>query len=139
MRRFLVRAVLLIAVAASLCTMSGCAQYWRNRATDFSEMFDIGVTYSPETHWVFYNSFESILTVGYANYEATFYGWGGGQFGATPMYLNAWGALVYGKERIGWGDYDEDDTSTLYTQTVGLVGVPCGVIHGEDNWHYVPT
>ena len=77
--------------------------------------------------------------MGYANYDPTFYGWGGGHFGTIPMYLKAWGAVVYGKERIGWGDYDMDDTSTLYTQTIGLVGMPCGVIQGEDNWHYVPT
>ena len=133
------RTAVLIVAGICLVAFSGCAQYWRNRATDFSEMFDIGVTYSPETHWVFYNSFESILTVGYANYEATFYGWGGGQFGATPHSLKAWGALVYGDEQVGWGDYDRDDPSTLYTQKVGLVGMPYGVITGQDNWHYVPT
>lgn len=139
MRGALKRAAVLIVAGVSLFVLSGCAQYWRDRGHDFADMVDIGVTYSPGTHWVFYQSFESLLTVGYADYEATFVGWGGGRFGATPHYLKAWGALVYGDEQVGWGDYDKDDPGTLYTQTVGLVGMPYGVITGQDNWHYVPT
>jgi hypothetical protein len=133
------RALLLLAAAALLCGGSGCATYWHNRARDFAEMVDIGVTYSKEPHWVFYQSFESLLTVGYANYEAAFYGWGGNQFGATPHYLKAWGALVWGHEQVGWGDYDKADPDTLYVQTVGLIGMPAGLIDGPSNPSYVPT
>lgn len=139
MPRTLKRAVLLLAVAAVLPLGSGCATYWRNRAQDFADMVDIGVTYSSKGQWVFYQSFESILPIGYANYEATFVGWGGGRFGVTPHYLKAWGALAWGDEQVGWGDYDKDDPDTLYTQRVGLVGMPSGLITGHSNPNYVPT
>jgi hypothetical protein len=117
----------------------GCATYWRDRAEDFADIVDIGVTYSPKSQWVFYNSFESILTLGYANYETNFYGWGGGHFGASRHYLKAWGALVYGDEQVGWRDYNKDDPNTLYCQTVGIIGMPAGMINGHSDPHYVPT
>jgi hypothetical protein len=132
------RAVLLPALAAALLAASGCA-YLRHRAEDFAEIADVGLTVSRKPQWAFYNSFESLAAGGYADYEATFIGWGGGQFGATRHYLKAWGALVWGDERVGWGDYDVDEPGTLYEQTVGLVGMPAGMATGRSTPHYVPT
>ncbi len=122
MRERLKRALVLTTVAVSLFAFSGCATYWRDRGHDFSDMFDIGVTYSKDWQWAFYNSFESIIALGYADYQATYYGWGGGHFGKNHLYLNAWGALVWADEQIGWDGYDVNDPNTLYCQTVGLVG-----------------
>lgn len=132
------RAVLLPALAAALLAASGCA-YVRHRAEDFAEIADIGLTVSGKPRLAFYNSFESVVTAGYADYEATFIGWGGGRFGVTPHYLDAWGAVAWGEERVGWGHYDVDDPGTLYEQTVGLVGMPAGMASGRSNPHYVPT
>jgi hypothetical protein len=42
-------------------------------------------------------------------------------------------ALVDSRQRFGL------EPLVFGRWTVGLVGTPCGVIHGEDNWHYVPT
>jgi hypothetical protein len=139
MRQRVSRAFLLTAVAASLIAFSGCANYWRNRLDDASEMFDIGVTFSKAGQWAFYNSFESILSLGYADYEATYYGWGGGHFGKNHLYLNAWGALVYGDEKIGWEGYDVNDPNTLYCQSIGIVGMPIGLATNHSDPAYVPT
>jgi hypothetical protein len=133
------RALVLLVAAVCLVAFSGCATYWRDRANDFADMMDIGVTFSKKSQWVFYNSFESILTLGYANYEATFYGWGGGHFGKNHLYLKAWGALAWGDESIGWDGYDKSDPNTLYCQTIGLVGMPSGLITGHSDPAYVPT
>jgi hypothetical protein len=139
MRKALKRGLVLLMAAASLVVFSGCGTYWRNRANDFSDMFDIGVTFSKKGQWAFYNSFESIVALGYANYEATYYGWGGSHFGKNHLYLKAWGALVWADEQVGWDGYDKSDPNTLYCQTVGLVGMPSGLISGHSNPSYVPT
>ena len=125
-------------LAAVVIVSQGCT-YLQHRGDDFAEMLDIGLTFSKKPQWVFYQSFESIVALGHADYEATFAGWGGGRFGVTPHYLKAWGALVWADEQVGWGDYDKDDPDTLYTQTVGLVGMPAGFSSGNTNPHYVPT
>lgn len=124
---------------AALCFGSGCAKYWQYRAEDLAQTFDLGVTISDDWQWAFYHSVESIVTFGYADFEADFYGWGHGQMGKLPFYLRAWGAGVYGRERFGWGGYDKNDLDTLYTQTIGIVGTPVGFISGNSNPHYVPT
>ena len=139
MRHSATRAALVVALLAAVLVTSGCANYWRYRWEDFKEIGDIGVTYSPDWQWAFYHSFESIVTVGYANYEATFHGWGHGYVGKMPFYLKAWGAGVYGDEQFGWMNYNKNDRSTLYTQNSGIIGVPVGFITGNSNPHYVPT
>jgi len=139
MGRRLTRTAVLLAAAVVLLAGSGCATYWRNRAADFADMMDIGITVSKHTQFVFYQSFESILPLGYSDFEGTLLGWGGGHFGATRHYLKAWGALAWGDEQVGWGDYDKDDPSTLYRMRVGLVGMPSGLITGYSNPYYVPT
>jgi hypothetical protein len=134
------RLVLALTIAAAVVSLTGCATYWKYRGQDFAETFDLGFTFSKKPQFVFYNSFESILAIGYAgDFEATFVGWGGNRFGVTPSYLDAWGALVYADEKIGWRDYDKNDPNTLYTQNVGIVGMPYGMVTGNSNPHYVPT
>jgi hypothetical protein len=139
MRGTLRRAGLLFAVVVALSVGSGCATYWQNRAADFADMMDIGITVSRHTQFAFYQSFESILPLGYADFDCTVLGWGGGHFGAMHHYLKAWGVLVWGNEQVGWGDYDKDDPSTLYVTRVGLVGMPSGLITRYSNPYYVPT
>ncbi len=134
LKRLIMLAVLAVALPAA-----GCAQYWNDRASDFADTFDIGVTFSRKPQFVFYHSFESIVALGYANYEAMFYGWGGGQFGAERHCLKAYGVLLWGDEEAGWGNYNRNDPNTLYTQYVGLVGMPVGLATGNSNPHYVPT
>jgi hypothetical protein len=139
MRKTLRRGGSLLIVASALFVLSGCANYWRYRAEDFAETFDLGATFSKKPQFAFYNSFESIVALGYANCEVTFVGWGGGRFGVTPHYLKAWGLLAWGDESVGWGDYDKYNPATLYQQTVGFVGMPYGLITGHSNPCYVPT
>lgn len=137
------RSALLLAMAVVLGA-SGCANYWQYRWDDLHEIADIGVTYSKKGQWVFYNSFESIVALGYGNYECTFYGLGGGHFGRGEHFLKAWGALVWADEEVGWRnvagrDYNRDDPNSLYRQTVGLVGMPVGLVTGHSNPAFVPT
>ena len=128
---------LLLVVMLALAAGAGCS-YLTYRAEDFAEIVDIGVTYSSKPQFALYSSFESILPGGYADLDGWFAGWGGGQFGVTRHYLHAWGAIVWGHEEIGWGEFDKNDPTTLYTQTVGLIGMPVG-LGGDSNPNYVPT
>jgi hypothetical protein len=139
MRQMLKRAVLLLVVAAALIGMSGCATYWRSRGDDFADMLDIGITLSKKQQFVLYSSFESVLALGYGDFEGTFAGWGGGRFGVTHHSVKAWGVVVWAHEELGWGDFDRNDPNTLYVQTTGLVGMPYGLIEGPSNPNYVPT
>jgi hypothetical protein len=97
------------------------------------------VTVSKKPHFAFYNSFESTIVLGYANFEGTFAGWGGRQFGAERHFFKGWGVLVWGDEEVGWGNYDKDDPNTLYEQYTGFIGMPYGLVTGHSNPHYVPT
>jgi hypothetical protein len=49
-------------------------------------------------------------------------GWGGGQIGVTKHYNKCWG-LGYGREEIGWGDFDKDRPETLYVDYSGVLGI----------------
>jgi hypothetical protein len=131
------RTALCLTVALWLAGLSGCT-YMKHRGEDFAEIVDLGVTWSEEPQFAFYNTFESVLTLGYGKLDGHFAGWGGGQFGATRHALNAWGLVVWGHEEIGWGRFDVDDERTLYTQTVGLAGMPAGLFY-DSNPNYVPT
>lgn len=133
------RACLIVALLGVLLVTAGCGKYWQYRKDDLLETFDLGITISDDWQWEFYHSIESFVTFGYADYDATFYGWGNGKVGKMPFYLHAWGAGVIGKERFGWENYDKDDWDTLYTQTIGVVGTPIGFFTGNSNPHYVPT
>jgi hypothetical protein len=132
------RALLLFAVMA-VSVGSGCGTYPQDCATDFANMMDVGVTVSKDPHFAFYMTFESTLPVGYADFDGTMIGWGGGRFGAMPHHMKAWGALAWGDEEVGWGNYDKDDPSTLHRMRVGLVGMPSGLITGYSDGYYVPS
>jgi hypothetical protein len=138
MRGVVERAVLLVVVALAAAGTMGCT-YLRYREQDLADVVEIGVTYSRSPQWAFYHSILSTIVLGYADSETTFYGLADGRFGRQPQYVKAWGAVAWGKEQIGWGNYRKDDPSTLYCQTVGLVGMPTGVVTGHANPHYVPT
>ncbi len=132
------RALLLCAVVAASMG-SGCGICSRDRFADFARTMDVGVTLSGDPQFAFYMSFESALAVGYADFDGTLIGWGGGRFGAVPHHMKAWGILVWGDEQVGWGDYDPDDPSTLERMRVGLVGLPSGLITGYTDSYHVPT
>lgn len=138
MREVVRRAVLSVVLALAAVCSTGCT-YLGYRVDDLADIPDIGVTYSKDSQWAFHHSVLSMIALGYADSETTFYGLADGRFGSQPQYVKAYGALAWGEEEIGWGGYRKDDPSTLYCQTVGLVGMPAGVIEGHANPHYVPT
>ena len=135
--RLITRCMCVIALGLGLTASSGCA-YFHNRWHDFSQMADIGVTWSDKNQIVLYASFESVLPLGYAHFDGHFAGWGGGQFGVTRNSLDAWGAIVWGHEKVGWEDFDVNNPSTLFTENVGLIGLPVGLF-GDSNPNYVPS
>jgi hypothetical protein len=138
MREIARRVALLLAVGILTLGTSGCA-YLHSRVEDLADIADIGVTYSKDSQWAFYHSLLSTITIGYADSETTFHGLADGRFGTQPEYVKAWGAVAWGEEQMGWGDYRKDDPNTLYCQTVGLVGMPYGLVKGPSSPHYVPT
>ncbi len=134
-----IRRALALAAVMAASVSAGCAAYPQGRIADFARMMDIGVTVSENPQFAFYMTFESALTVGYARFDGTLIGWGGGQFGAVPHHLKAWGAVLWGDEQVGWADYDLDDPSTLDRMRVGIVGMPSGLISGYTDSYHVPT
>jgi len=134
-----VRLVLLLFAVMALSVVSGCATCSEDRIADFARMMDVGVTFSKNPQFAFYMTFESALSVGYADFDGTLVGWGGGRFGAMPHHMKAWGAVVWGDEQVGWANYDPDDPSTLERMRVGVVGMPSGLISGYTDSYHVPT
>ncbi len=132
-------AALVVCALVALSVGSGCGTYWHNRAADFSRMADIGLTVSSHTSFVFYQCFESIVPVGYGDFDCTILGWGGNEFGAVPHHFEGWGAVAWGNETEGYGDYDLNDPDTLQRAKVSLVGMPSGLSQHYDSPYYFPT
>ena len=105
--------------------------YISDRFQDFTEVADIGFTFSTKSKFAFYESMGSLLPFGVSYVDGYFLGFGGGQFlglGAgdflvTRYYFAAGGMGVWGYEEIGWQSFDTDDLSTIRCQDVGPAAI----------------
>ncbi len=135
-KRIAGRLSLLLALAGMFFALQGCT-YARHRGEDFADMFDLGFTITKTPQIGLYANGVSIICGGYSHLDGWFAGWGGGQFGITRHYNECWGLGFVGHETIGWGDFDRDDPSTMYTQWQGIGGAFS--MPQETNPAYVPA
>jgi len=133
MRRKMVerRWSVVLVLVGLLFALQGCQSlgpvgtYFQHRAEDMLEVVDVGLTYSDTPQFAFYWNSLDAFPIGYSDFDGWFIGWGGGQLGMTRLYNNCWG-LGYGYEKVGWGDFDKNDESTLYIRSAGIIGIIVG-------------
>ena len=121
MYRKLVRLFVLVCLCVVLGATTGCT-YARHRVEDGLEVVDVGLTFTAKPSIGLYWNSLDIFPVGYSHIDGWFLGWGGGQIGVTRHYNHCWG-LGYGKEVIGWGDFDVNRPETLRTDYSGVLGI----------------
>ncbi len=91
--------------------MSGCA-YMRDRGNDAMDMLDVGVTVSPEPKFGAYVGFQSLLGLGYSNFEGQFLGLGGGNAGLMDARYHAASLVVTGSENWQFGGSPARESDT---------------------------
>lgn len=126
-------ALAFVLLASQGCTnwQGGVGHFLQCRAKDAMECADIGITVSSKPCFSFYAALLSAVPFGYADVEGTFFGMGGGDIGAMPIYYHHYGVGIYGRECTGWGnslwDFPEFDPSTpddrMNCQGVGALGI----------------
>jgi len=106
---------------------SGCGSvgtYFKYRYEDFTEMADLGISFTKTPQLgLYWNSLE-LIVAGYCKVDGYFIGFGGGQFGMTRMYANCYG-LLYSVEKVGWGDGldGEHPEDVIAERTGGILGI----------------
>lgn len=136
MGRALGRAGLGLGLAAVLAAsgfttwQGGVPGFARNRLKDALDCADTGITISDRPQVSFYATLFSFAAFGYGQVDGTFYGIGGGDIGAMRISYEHWGAILIGREAVGWGnslwDFPEFDPEVrddrMDCQGVGIVG-----------------
>ncbi len=143
--RILRKAGVVLLLAAVLWTAQGCKSvrdYAQYRVDDMMEMVDLGFTYTEEPSIGLYWNSLDLLVFGFAELDGYFVGLGGNQVGVTRCYVDCRGFIV-SEEKIGWGDFDKDDESTLYVRRGGLAGMASLSSGGSPDYtpacvHFVP-
>jgi hypothetical protein len=125
-----------MAIVVLLCGVQGCA-YFHNRAQDFLDMMDVGLTFSATPQIAVYYDFVPLVPIGYGDVDGAFVGIGGGQISlASPHRERSLGLILWGHEEVGFGIPDlnsltkEEQERVLHFQRVGLVGLFQGPLPG---------
>ncbi len=113
----------------ALLALLGCGhgtfpKYMGSRYRDACNVVDLGMTVTTTPQYALYVDVLSVLPVGAGRVQGDFMGIGRQQIGILRWYQEDWGAVVNGRESLGWGDdYDPANPETLSEQGVGLVGL----------------
>jgi hypothetical protein len=138
-RRWYAIALSLVA-AVLLLSLQGCT-YLAHRGQDAMEVIDLGVTVSKEPGFAFYYDFIPVVPIGVGYVDGYFAGLGGGRAGTMKHYEKSYGAILWGQEEVGFGDYDKAVPESLNFQRSGLIGLVKGPVPGPDYMiscpHYV--
>ena len=114
---------IILALSFMFFAAQGCA-YLKHRGEDALDVLDIGITLSYIPGFAVYGDFASVLPGGVGWVDGYFLGWGGGQVGFTRHFERSLGLLVWGKEDVGWREFDKSDPRTYNHQMVGVLGFP---------------
>lgn len=120
------RMVLALTILVVAGLTSGCA-YMRDRGNDALDIVDLGVTMSGEPQFGAYVGFQSLLGLGYANFEGQMFGIGGGNVGLMDAEYHAGSILVTGYENWQFAGSPARETDT----DIGLAMIDGG---GPDNF-----
>lgn len=95
-------------VVASI--QSGCA-YMGDRGHDLLDITDFGITVTDKAQPDFglYLDFFNITPIGYSAIDGKVLGWGNRQIGWLDYHDHNWGALAWGSEQKGTGEFDPRD------------------------------
>ena len=131
-RRGLRRPGLILALAACLAALGGCAPirkvaiYSYDRGADALDMFDLGLTLSRPWDHPYFNldlCFFGLFDLGFGSVDGYYTGVGGSGFRFfTKHYHYTVGLVLWGYGEYGWGDFDRNDRETLSWRYVGLIG-----------------
>ncbi|MBI4881420.1 MAG: thioredoxin family protein [Planctomycetes bacterium] len=115
---------LMIVLASVLAAgaLEGCS-YFPSRADDALEMFDLGLTFSKTPQFSAYMNCPVIAPIGYGSVDGYYAGMGGGGLGVMKHHQESAGLLVWGREEVGWDEFDPEDADTLSVQGVGVLGL----------------
>jgi hypothetical protein len=86
-------------------------------------MFDIGVTWSRKPQFGLYGNCPFMAPSGYAKVHGKYAGIGGGQVGVMEHRQDNLGLLLWGREKVAWGDSRPDDPGTMQAQEVAPGGL----------------
>ena len=115
-------AVVLLAVGILASSVSGCA-YMKHRGDDALAMFDIGFTFSAKPHFAAYFGFNSLIGVGYSEFDGKLLGIGNQNVGWLDMRNYSGGMVFEGYEQYGYCEYDTQrpDSPKRYGVGVGML------------------
>jgi hypothetical protein len=119
------------ALLVSALPFTGCT-YLTHRGEDALDIVDVGVSLSSRPGFALYYDFVPVIPIGYGHVDGTFAGLGGGRFGVMPHYERSMGAVLWGREEVGFGRFDADDPRSVNSQRVGLVGLAQRPVPGPD-------
>jgi len=102
--------LILFSVILILISSIGCS-YLKKRGNDALDIFDIGISVTDK--WepdfsIYINPFE-IAPIGYSRIDGKFLGIGNRQVGWLDHEHRAWGAVVWGSEKAGSGEFNPND------------------------------
>ena len=106
-----VRSLILISLGLTLLLLcSGCT-YFKDRGSDALDMMDLGITVNDKLtpQFALYVDFFSLFPVGASSYEGNLAGMGDHRFGIVDLEQKSWGALVWGSEKKGSGEFNPED------------------------------
>ncbi|MCP4680879.1 MAG: hypothetical protein GY864_00930 [Desulfobacterales bacterium] len=96
---------LLLIIIIFMLLANGCA-YMKNRGRDAMDIVDLGLTFSKKPQIGLYIDFFGITPIGYSDYDAKYLGWGHRQAGLLETEDHSWGALLWGQEKAGVGEFN---------------------------------
>jgi hypothetical protein len=101
----------LLALSLGFSLLSGCA-YMRDRGNDALDIFDIGFTVTDkcEPDFALYADLPGRTPIGGACVEGKLFGIGDRQIGYMKYRNSSWGAIAWGSEFQGCGDFNANDT-----------------------------
>jgi len=121
-----VRTLAVLMLLGAAVSSTGCCTYWSDRHSDLKDAFDVGLTTSSKPGLSLYVGFLNVLSLGYSNVDGTIHGMAGRQTGAVPMRQDAYGFLLWGKERFGYGTFDAANPESPDAWGVGVIGLMQG-------------
>ena len=113
-------AAVFLAVGILASSLSGCA-YMKHRGDDALAVFDIGFTFSAKPHFAVYAGFQSLLGVGYAEFDGKLFGIGNQSVGWMDARYHAAGMVLEAYEQFAYdGDYNKDAPNSPPVRGAGL-------------------
>jgi len=134
------RAVLVCGAALVAAYMAtGCA-YMRNRGHDAMDIIDVGIDLpkSAKPQFGLYLNFFNVVPIGYASVDSKQIGMGNRQAGWLDHEQEFWGAVIWGKGKVGNGQFDPLDPHQVRPDQAGIAerqsynaGIPRMIAEGN--------